>query len=257
MAPDDNRAANPRDEEIPSLFGAYALGALPAEDMAAVEAYLAAHPEAEAEVAMLTDAAAMLPYSVDAATPDPRVRMRLMAQVYQEALAETEGGQQSAPAPTPIRQRPRGLIWPIAAAILLLFTVGFGGWAVSLRHDLSQRDATVAAQQTTVASTFSTSPVQGTAPGPMRGEVTKLGDSQTAVLTVSDMPPLASDKVYQVWFINGNTPTGAGLFSPNPDGSWSGLVHGDVNGAQKIAISIEPLGGSLTPTGAIVAQGSL
>jgi anti-sigma-K factor RskA len=254
MAPDDNRAANPRDEEIPSLFGAYALHALPEQDMAAVEAYLAAHPEAEAEVAMLTDAAAMLPYSVDAATPDPRVRLRLMAQIYQEALAETK---QDAPAPTPIRQPPRGLIWPIAAAILLLFTVGFGGWAASLRHDLNGKDATVAAQQTTVASAFSTSPVQSTTPGTaMHGEVTKLGGSQ-AVLTVADMPPLASGKVYEVWFITGNTPTGAGLFAPNPDGSWSGLLHGNVTAAQGIAISIEPLGGSIAPTGAIVAPGSL
>ena len=257
MAPDDNRAANPRDEEIPSLFGAYALHALPEADMAAVEAYLAAHPEAEGEVAMLTDAAAMLPYSVDAAAPDPRVRLRLMARVYQEALAETEGGQPT-PAPTPIRQPPRGLIWPIAAAILLLFTIGFGGWAASLRHDLNGKDATVAAQQTNVASAFSTSPVQATTPGTaMHGEVTKLGGSQAAVLTVADMPPLASGKVYEVWFIAGNTPTGAGLFEPNPDGSWSGLLHGNVTTAQKLAISIEPIGGSVAPTGAIVAQGSL
>jgi anti-sigma-K factor RskA len=255
MAPEDDRAIDPRDEDIPSLFGAYALDALPEEDVAAVEEYLAAHPEAEQEVAMLKDAAATLPYSVDAATPDPQVRLRLMAQIYQEALTEAE---HKPAAPTPIRPRPRGFLWPIAAAILLLFTVGFGAWAASLQHDLHQRDATVAAQQTTVASAFSSSPVQSTTPGTsIHGEVITFGSPQTAVLTVSDMPPLASGKVYQVWFIAGTTPTGAGTFSPNPDGSWSGLVHGNVNDSQGIAISIEPTGGSVAPTGAIVAQGTL
>jgi anti-sigma-K factor RskA len=255
MAPDDNRAVNPPDEDPTELFGAYALHALPEEDMAVVEAYLAAHPEAEAEVAMLRDAAAMLPYSVDPVAPDPRVRLRLMAQVYQDALGEAERAQH---APTPIRQRPAGLIWPVAAAILLLFTMGFAGWAASLRRDLGHQVATVAAQQTTVASTFSTSAVLSTTPGsPMHGQLTPLGDTKTAVLTVSDMPPLPSGKVYQVWFISGKTPTGAGLFSPNADGSWSGIVRGDATNSQAVAISVEPLGGSVAPTGAVVAQGTL
>jgi anti-sigma-K factor RskA len=254
MARDDDHTADSEREKITSLFGAYALDALPDEDMAAVEAYLAAHPDAEGEVAMLKDAAAMLPYSVTAATPDPRVRLRLMAQVYQEALAETG---RAAPAPTPIRQRPRDLIWPIAAAILLVCTLGLGGWAAALRHDVHRKDAEIAAQQTTAASAFSTSPVQGTQPGaPTRGEVLKLGGTQ-AVLTISGLPPLASGKVYQVWFIAANTPVGAGIFSPNPDGSWSGIVHGDISTAQAIAISVEPSGGSPAPTGDIVAKGSL
>ena len=50
------------DEAHPSsLFAAYALHALPPEETAAVEEYLTAHPDAAHEVAMLKEAAAMLP----------------------------------------------------------------------------------------------------------------------------------------------------------------------------------------------------
>lgn len=262
MASADNRPAGDaeRDATDPAtLLGAYALHALPPEDAAAVEAYLAAYPDAAREAAGLKEAAAMLPYSVESATPNPALRLRLMAAVYQEALDETRPSASARPAPIPLRPRARvgGFFWPVAAAILLMFTVGFGGWSVTLRRDVRNKDQALATERA-AAATLNTSAVQGTTPGaPTRGEVIKLGSTQNAVLTISGLPPLAAGRVYQVWFISGSTPVGAGLFAPNPDGSWSGLVTGNLASAQAIAISVEPTGGSPAPTGDIVAKGSL
>lgn len=262
MASADNRPDGDaaRDAADPAtLLGAYALHALPPEDAAAMEAYLAAHPEAEREAAALKEAAAMLPYGVEPRAPDPALRLRLMATVYQEALDATRptAPARAAPTPLPPRARAGGLFWPIAAAILLVFTVGFGGWSVALRRDVREKDQALATERA-AASTLNTSLVQATTPGaPTRGEVIKLGSTQNAVLTISGLPPLTSGKVYQVWLISGSTPIGAGLFAPNPDGSWSGLVTGNLANAQAIAISIEPAGGSPAPTGDIVAKGSL
>ncbi|MGI8689588.1 MAG: anti-sigma factor [Thermomicrobiales bacterium] len=242
------------------LFAAYALHALSPEEEATVEQYLAAHPDAVNDVAMLKEAAAMLPYSVPSLTPTPQLRMRLMATVYQEALTET-GERPYDARPLSLnsaRARRPGIIWPFAAAILLVLSIGFGGWAAALNMDLTGKDRVIATQSSAIAAAGMAKPITGTAPDvATRGELLRLASDQAAVLTISGLPSLANGKVYEVWFIAGATPVGAGLFSPNPDGSWSGLVHGDVTNAQAIAISVEPPGGSPAPTGAIVAKGTL
>lgn len=248
------------DETHPSsLFAAYALHALRPDEEAAVEEYLAAHPEAADDVVMLKEAAAMLPYSVPPIPPSPQLRVRLMADIYQDALAETG----NRPTPRPLsrehaRTRWRAALWPVAAIILLVLTIGFGGWAAVLNHDLAGKERALATQRSAIAAAGATTPITGTTPDiPARGELLRLATNQAALLTISGLPPLANGKVYEVWFIAAKTPVGAGTFFPNADGSWSGLVHGDVTRARAIAISVEPAGGSPAPTGPIVATGSL
>ncbi|MDQ6602505.1 MAG: anti-sigma factor [Chloroflexota bacterium] len=244
-----------------SLLAAYALHALSPQEEAVVEEYLATYPDASDDVMMLQEAAAMIPYSVPSQTPSPQLRLRLMADVYQEALADA-GERPRTPQPVSLdaarSRRQRGIIWPFAAVILLVLTLGFGGWAAALNHDLGGKERVIATQSSAIAAVGMTKPIAGTSPNvPARGELLRLANDQAAVLTINGLPLLASGKVYEVWFIAGNTPVGAGLFSPNSDGSWSGLVRGDVTNAQAIAISVEPTGGSAAPTGDIVAKGSL
>lgn len=262
IAPENEHPSDlPEADEAPSLFAGYALHALSPEETAAVEEYLATHADAADDVAVLREAAAMLAYSLPPLTPSPQLRLRLMADVYREALTEA-GEQPLAPQPIPIaRARTRwsgGVLWPFAAVILLVLSLGFGSWAVALNRDLGGKDRVIATQSSAIAAAGTTKPLSATSANvPARGEVLRLANDQAAVLTISGLPPLTNGKVYEVWFIAGATPVGAGLFSPNPDGSWSGLVHGDVTSAQAIAISIEPSGGSPAPTGDIVAKGSL
>ena len=243
------------------LFAAYALHALSPEEEATVEQYLAAHPDAVNDVAMLKEAAAMLPYSVPSLTPNPQLRMRLMANVYQEALAEIGERPRDTQPVSLDRVRARrqpGIVWPFAAVILLVLSIGFGGWAAALNKDLTGKDRVIATQSSAITAAGMTKPITGTTPNAAtRGELLRLASDQAAVLTISGLPSLANGNVYEVWFVAGAAPVGAGLFAPNPDGSWSGLVHGDVTNAQAIAISVEPSGGSPAPTGTIVAKGTL
>ncbi len=264
MDPQNNRPPemSEADASHPSnLLAAYALHALSPDEEAAVEQYLATRPDAVDDVMMLQEAAAMIPYSISPQMPSPRLRLRLMADVYQEALADAEQSprsKQPVSLDTTRTRRQRGVIWPFAAVILLALTVGFGGWAAALNHDLSGKDRVIATQSSAISAAGMTKPIAGTTPnGRARGELLRLANDQAAVLTISGLTPLANGKVYEVWFIAGTTPVGAGLFSPNPDGSWSGLVRGDVTNAQAVAISVEPTGGSAAPTGDIVAKGSL
>ncbi|MDQ6832910.1 MAG: anti-sigma factor [Chloroflexota bacterium] len=264
MTPNTNRppGMSATDATHPSdLFAAYALHALAPGEEATVEQYLAAHPDAVNDMVMLKEAAAMLPYNVPSLVPNPQLRVRLMATVYQEALAEIgERPRNARPLSLDsarVRRQP-SVVWPFAAVILLVLSIGFGGWAAALSRDLTGKDRVIATQSNAIAVAGTIKPIISTTPNvATRGELLRLSNDQAAVLTMSGLPSLANGKVYEIWFVAGAAPVGVGLFAPNPDGSWSGLVHGDVTNAQAIAISVEPSGGSPTPTGTIIAKGTL
>jgi len=248
-------------------LGAHALHALPLEEAQALDAFLAARPDMQSDFALTKEAVAMLPYLVQPVSLPPSLRTRVLAQVYADAVAtdapdRAMSSRSVAPISLPAgrERRERRLLWAQAAvaAVFLIVAIGFGSWASVLRNDIQSRDRVIAQQQQQIASTGIGSTVAGTRPDiAARGELLRLSSTQSAVLTINGLPPLTQGKVYQVWFINGSVPAGAGLFTPEADGSWRGVVSGDVTRAQAIAISVEPTGGSAAPTGDIVVTGSL
>jgi hypothetical protein len=79
------------------------------------------------------------------------------------------------------------------------------------------------------------------------------------VFTAERLPALPPGRVYQLWTIAGTTPTGSGIFTPDAAGGASmtvpvppGLPRPDAFG-----VTIEPAGGSATPTMPIVLLGSV
>ncbi len=84
--------------------------------------------------------------------------------------------------------------------------------------------------------------------------------SGTLLLLASNLQPLAQQKVYELWLIpaDGSKPVAAGTFSPDAHGNASLLVptlHGAV-AAKAFGITVEPAGGSVTPTMPIVLAGA-
>ncbi len=249
-------------------LGAYALYALPFEEARDFEAFIARYPETQAELAETEEALAMLPYFVEPIAPSLRLRHRILAQVYADAADTPLPAVNTAPvllssAPVSLdaaRQRRRGITGiPIAmAAVFLALTIGLGSWISILQGDLQSRNQVITEQQQQIARVGTANMLSSTRPDVVaRGELLRLSSTQSSVLTIDGLPPLAQGKVYQVWFINGSTPVGAGLFSPEQNGTWRGVVTGDVTHAQTIAITIEPVGGSPAPTGDIIVKGSL
>jgi hypothetical protein len=68
-------------------------------------------------------------------------------------------------------------------------------------------------------------------------------------------PP--SGQVYQLWMITDGQPTPGPTFMPDADGKAMVQVGGDAAGAGAMAITMEPDGGSQTPTTSPIMQGSL
>jgi len=98
----------------------------------------------------------------------------------------------------------------------------------------------------------------GTEAAPGASGVLYLGDEDRGVLVLRDLAPLPSQQTYQLWLIPADeAPIPAGLLAIDAQSNWLGLQlppEGRVFAA--VAVSVEPAGGSLAPTGAIVLLGT-
>jgi Anti-sigma-K factor rskA len=83
-------------------------------------------------------------------------------------------------------------------------------------------------------------------------------ESKQGILWVSGLPPLPLEKSYELWAFVGDQPVPAGTFDTNADGATVIPISKQENLGEapvKFAISVEPKGGSPSPTGAIVLVG--
>ena len=89
--------------------------------------------------------------------------------------------------------------------------------------------------------------------------VVDVTSGETAIL-ISGLAPAPAGKTYELWAIRGDrAPEPAGLFSV-VTGDWVAMRMPSVVRATEVtafAVSIEPAGGSTTPTGPIVLSGAV
>ncbi|MDP9394416.1 MAG: anti-sigma factor [Actinomycetota bacterium] len=134
----------------------------------------------------------------------------------------------------------------LAAAASVAAAVGLGGLVLDQRADLerARRDAAAIAA---VAADPQRTEARGQANG--GGSVTVMSAGGRTVVVTEDLPALPEDKTYQLWVVRegGADVRSAGLLDDAADGTVSQLVSGAAN-ADKVAISVEPEGGSDAPT---------
>jgi anti-sigma-K factor RskA len=225
-------------EEATGLLALDAVGALEPSERAVVERHLATCATCPQVGAQYADVASLLPAALEPVPPPARLRRKLMAQVYAEATAGTT--------PLPWWRRLVAAI-PANRALTLAGTVGvaaaiaLGIWVVA------GRQAAVAPVAYMVSGT--------TATGTLSVDTT----AKQAVLTVQGLAPLPTAKVYEVWLIpDQGSPKGVAFLSPGvAGGAWTAVVQGSLTGFKSIAASVEPAGGSSTPSQTVVLSGQL
>ena len=248
------------------LLGAFALGAVDAEEAATVRAHLATCAECQAEMAELWLAVDSLPGMIEPMEPSPALRDRIAAAIVAEEAtpAPAPPVPLAAPAPEPVPVIPpapsvpepvrkpasfwsRATPWAAAAAILLLLSAGLLVWNLRLREQIQQATAPV-------TETIALAPTDA-APG-AGGEVTYLTQDDLFILDVRDLPPLEPDQVYEVWLIGEDgVPAPAGVFDQPTD---QHAIVADRDRYDTLAITAEPGPlGTEAPTGEIVATASL
>ena len=75
--------------------------------------------------------------------------------------------------------------------------------------------------------------------------------SRGVVLTATNLPALPPGRTYQLWFVTSAAPISVGLVKPDASGNVRRLVdsRGDFPEPVAVAVTIEPDGGVLAPTG--------
>lgn len=236
------------DGRFHELKDAYVLGALPEDERADFEEYLAAHPERQSEVDDLGGLAGMLAFAPPEQEPPPELRARVMAAV------ESEAG-----VPRAIRRQPssgagryagaRNLILAAAAALL----IGLISWNVLLQgevRDLQGRVDEARAQQEQAESPepgAQTIELEGSwAEQGTTAEVARI-EGDRVILVAENMPSVPEDRTLQVWVIHDDVPQPSGLFEPSGNMAATPVTH-PLEEGDTVAVTVEPAGGSDQPT---------
>jgi len=206
-------------EQVEDLLPAYALDAIDDDERAAVDAYLAEHPDTRAELLSLQQTASLLGYS---GGPAPAaVWEKLELAISGDAQPASSGEPIAVPSDVVPIHRPRGqrtVRWlAVAAAVVALVTGGVvvatnpsdGGGARSSQAALASaareaRDAP-GARHAVLADTR----------GNELASAVVLADG-TGYLTVTAMPRLDATKTYQLWGLTNAATISLGVLGRHP-----------------------------------------
>lgn len=137
--------------------------------------------------------------------------------------------------------------WMVGAAAAAVLAVG----GVTIAQNLQQ---TGLEQQVLQASDVRTEELTLDAGG--TAELALSNEENAAVVTLHDVPAPAEGSVYQMWRIpsDGSSPVSVGTMNGDDVSGSKQTELRDISGFSAIAITVEPEGGSATPTLPIVAQ---
>ena len=230
-------AREPRRERFEDLKAAYALGALSEEERQEVEDYLLTHSELRAEVDDLRSVANLMALAPQEYEPSPKLRRDLMNRISSSPDATPAAD------PSPHQAGLWRLFGPgglAAAAVLALVTIGMFAWNASLQEENQTLQGELQGQQTYA--------LEGTgAAQEVQGEVVRLGDER-AVLVAENLPSPPVGETYETWILREDVPEPAGLFEPDDAGVAAAPIEGSIEGADAVAVTVEPSGGSSSPT---------
>jgi len=224
-------------EELEASTAAWVLGALEAEEGAALRVHVETCPNCRETAGRLRRAVGLMPLAVEGVPPPAGLRERVLGL----AGAASGSGMASVRAPrnktwTPSVERPPAaarrpaVVYLAAAAVLIALVVGMvaGAW---LGRGSGQPPATVVARTTIVGH-------QDLAGA--RASVIDLKSDGMALVDFSGLPPPPSGKVYELWLI-----TAAGraepiaVFVPDSDGTKVVVVDRSLGAYAQMAITRE------------------
>jgi hypothetical protein len=277
-------------ERIEELAALAAAGGATGTERAELDALAAADPEVRALAREYGDAAALLALALDEPKPPARVldavrqRVRGRTPVMGAPVVDRGGGGGAPVVPIGSRRGRKmspavvaAVVVPLAAAAAFAVlwmkardaSEEAAGAVAELAKKLDEAErrerlaagAMVAAQKkveqlqgsldTVATPHLELRTVSAAAPDQPSIKVLVDPENRRWVVMAFDLPPIPSDKDYQLWFMpEKGDPVSAGLLAPGPGGSQFGTIAipSDLKNIKGAAISLEPKGGSPAPT---------
>lgn len=230
--------------DVHALGGAYALDATSELERVAFQRHLSGCEACRTELAELRETAARL---ADTAwsVPPPGLRERVLAEVRRTRQVPPAIPAESASSRRQVGWGRRAAL--AAAAAVLVAGGGIAGYQTQQGRVARERDAAqVARDRTAAIEAVLSSPDVRLRSSPVRtgGRLTVAASAKLdqAVLLPSGLAALAPGRIYQLWLIQGTTPTSAGVLPSAP------VLLSAVRGMAALAVTVEPAGGSPAPT---------
>ena len=250
----------------------YALGALDDDERRQIEAHLAEGCLVCAErIRETSEAVTMLARALPQEAPPAALRARLMEAIdAEEDALETEGGAEDV---IPIRRAPRWAWWAgwattLAAAGLLL-VVGFSlsktqeelerlrGRVAILQDELTEREATLGFLSDPRVRYVSLAGLPAS-PG-ASGWLLWNPEIRQGLFLARGLPPAPADRTYELWGIAGGEPVPAGVFKVDAAGRALFRLPPltETKPFDTFAVTLEPAGGTLKPSGPMHLAGKI
>ena len=254
-------------DEASELLGAYALDAVDGDECVELEAHLDSCPRCRAELDGLRDIAAAMGNSVE---PLPEGLWSQIASKLPEHRDDDEPppmpqlvGHDASPFRSPgkgARRRRRitvGAVSALAAAAAVAIALGIG-----LVHANDKVSRLQSVQGTTAPATVAAAlhtpghrvVTLDSHSGAQLAQVVVVPSGQ-GYLVSSELPRLGRDQTYQLWAIEGNQPISLGLLGTSP--RQVAFTMAGSSRPSHLSITAEPAGGSVFPTGSIIATGTV
>ena len=236
----------PYQENLP----AYSLGALDADEVAALESHLATCEDCQAELTGYQAVSTGLLHALPPRTPPARLRRHLLTQLPSASKRTV----------SLIPQFKRFSLGQLFNAVVVLALIALNLYSTSQIRELrQQQDALaerIAAEQAAIGMlAFPDTQIHTIDPDVQNliGSALVNKGRPLAVLLLWNLPELEPSQNYQIWLIDATgKPIGAGLFVPASGQRYTtALIQSSAPLGEFIAIgvTIEPAGGSEQPTG--------
>jgi anti-sigma factor RsiW len=225
---------------IHELTAGYAMDALEPEERQAYEGHLADCERCQHDLASFWDVTTSLALAVTGPEPDPGLRDRILNQAKSERQNVV---------PLRFRRVTQTRVAAAIAAVAAVAAIALGAWAVSLHNQLDDTRAALDAQRGTGGILADPrAQTVGLAAGSGKLVVSSGG---VAVIVLDGLSSAPAGKTYELWVIQGKTPTRAGLFRGG--GRVVVRIERPVPTGAIVAVTLERAGGVNAPTGTPLA----
>lgn len=240
------------DQHVLDLLPAYALDCLDDEEAIYVSEHLATCPICNSELRVYQAIADELPLAAPMVDPPASVKHKLMERIESNSM-----GTKTHSRPSLWKNPPTGIFQRIApglalASLVIILALVSGNILLLSRV----RQLNTAYPQTAMSVVS----LRGTQDMPeATGLIVISQDGDHGTLVVDHLLPLGNTEQYQLWLIVNGSRTSGGIFSVDNEGYGSLWVTSPrpLKDYESFGVTIEPSGGSPSPTGEKVLGGDL